>query len=118
MFLGNRVRGWRCAYPRLMAGFPCGNPLRDAARWRGGQTNLEARVTWPRSKGSGAAAFENAEFGPDGKVIGDALGLLEREVVVAEEIKDAAAAGEFGGSGLVKEDVVVLRVVERVRRRF
>src|SRR5436190_22967385 len=70
------------------------------------------------SKRAGVSAFEHAKFGPDRQVVRDALGLLEREIVLAEKIEYAAAAVEFRGGSLMEQDVVVLSIVKCVGRRF
>src|SRR5437773_12135906 len=65
-----------------------------------------------------AAAFEDTEFGPHWHVVGNPLRLLQREIVLPHEVQHASAASELRGCRFLKENVVVLGVVERVGGRF
>jgi hypothetical protein len=64
----------------------------------------------------GLASFAGAEFGPDGKMIGDEEGLFHGEVELAHQIEDAGAAGELGRGAAIEDDVVVEMRAVSVRR--
>ncbi len=87
-------------------------PRRDA-EWAAGGTN-GVRGRMPRLPGgasgdaAGLPAFVDMEFGPDRQVIGDFQGLLQRQIVLAEEIEDAASPREFVRGSAVEEQVVTL----------
>src|SRR5262249_19757320 len=74
-------------------------------------------VARPCGKTTTIATFKDTEFSPHGQVIADPLGLLERQIVLAEKIEHTTAAGKLGCGGFVQENVVVLGVVQCIRRR-
>src|SRR3954469_23542992 len=66
---------------------------------------------WPHSHTGDfrrAAPFIDAEFAPDGEMVGDEQGVFQREVIYPHEIEDAAAAGVLDRVLVVEDDIVEL----------